>query len=47
MGARPIHTAAHGLKQPRRHVRYLIAIGFLFLGLAAAVGYFLEVFDNP
>jgi len=37
--------AAHWAE--RRHVRYLIAIGFLFLGLAAAVGYFLRVFDNP
>ena len=37
--------AAHWAE--RRHVRYLIAIGFLFLGLAAAVGYFIGVFNNP
>ena len=36
--------AAHWAE--RRHVRYLIAIGFLFLGLAGAVGYFLGVFAN-
>ena len=37
--------AAHWAE--RRHVRYLIAIGFLFLGLAAAVGYFLGAFNSP
>ena len=34
--------AAHWAE--RRHVRYLIGIGFLFLGMAVAAGYFFGMF---